>query len=283
MKPIREAWCIQIEVNNVCPKSCAYCTRFNRHLRGDQRYHMPVGDLREILFVLNDALGYEGKIGLIGGEPTVHPDFEGVCLAVREEWTDKGRWAGLWTSGGNKYMWALKDIDKAFTYVAYNDKMDQRCHHQPMTMASGDIVADGELRAKLIDNCWVQRIWCPSITPKEVFFCECAAAWDRLLDGPGGWELGSDWLNYGPEDYNHQTWACQLCGMCVPMEQAEVDAKERISPSVLREMSLHGCERIGPEDFELDLDFVDADVVERRVRDGWAPGEYAPGRAKGGM
>lgn len=287
MKSISEAWCIQIEVNNYCPHSCAYCTRFTKHMRADQRYNMDHKDLRYILKTMT-AKGYEGKLGIIGGEPTIHPEFRLIMNVIWNYWTrpDLGRWLALWTSGGKKYDELMRGGKKktldSFSWIAFNDKSDPKCHHQPMTMASQDVVPDPEFRAELIDQCWVQRIWCPSITPKGVFFCECAAAWDRLLDGPGGWPLESDWLNYGPEDYESQKWACQLCGMCVPMPAQGMDSKERVSASVMKEFIDHDVALRSPEDVDLDSDFVDRKIYEQRHPD-WAPGEYTPGRAKGGV
>ena len=241
---------------------------------------MPVDQLSDILTVLTEK-GYTGKLGVIGGEPTVHPDFESVCRVIRWDWTSSGRWLALWTSGGPKYEKHKTLIDDAFSWIAFNDKTDPMCHHQPMTMASKDMVQDEELRAELIDNCWVQKIWCPSITPKGVFFCECAAAWDRLLDGPGGWDIESDWLNYGPEEYKDQMWACQLCGMCVPQSDSKLGEPEKHSASVMQEFEKHDIDTAGK--MVLSRDYLDRAEVERRVADGWNPGEYVPGRAKGGV
>lgn len=280
MKRISEAWCVQIEVNNYCPHSCAYCTRFTSHLRPDQKYNMSPDQLKEILCQL-EQLSYDGNVGLIGGEPTIHPEFREICHVVYSRWTQPGKWLALWTSGGKKYQQYQDLINHSFSWVAFNDKSDPACHHQPMTMASRDVVPDAEFRAELIRDCWVQRIWCPSITPKGVFFCECAAAWDRLLDGPGGWPIDSDWLSYGPEDYTDQMWACQLCGMCVPMEAQGMGTKERVSQSVLEMFRAHSVARCADHEVELSSDFVDREIYEQRLP-AWAPGEYTPGRAKGG-
>lgn len=280
MKPIKDAWLIQIELNNYCPHSCPYCTRFTSHLRPDQRYNMTPEELATILETLLDK-GYTGKLGIIGGEPTIHPQFESICAVVREWWTGFGRYLALWTSCGPKYDQHKALIDSTFSWIAENDKSDPRCHHHPMTMAAKDVVPDSELRAELINNCWVQREWCPSITPKGVFFCECAAAWDRLLDGPGGWDINADWLNYGPADYVEQMKYCQLCGMSVPMEAQEIGGLEKVSRSVLRELTEHNADRRGPEYMKLSTDVVDREIYQQRIGN-WAPGEYTPGRAKGG-
>ena len=150
-----------------------------------------------------------------------------------------------------------------------------------MTMTSRDVVPDSEFRAELIKDCWVQKIWCPSVTPKGVFFCECAAAWDRLLDGPGGWPLDSNWLSYGPEDYVDQMWACQLCGMCVPMKEQGLGEKEKISVSVAEMFAAHKISQRREKDIEISTDMVDREIYAERIPT-WAPGEYTSGRAKGG-
>jgi hypothetical protein len=278
MKPISEAWCIQIELNNYCPHSCAYCTRFTHHLRDDQKYNLGPETLKYILNAM-EFKGYEGKLGIIGGEPTVHPQFELIGKVIFDNWTAKGKYIALWSSGGTKFYRWKEMIDKVFSWIAFNDKRDPACHHQAMTMAPKDMVPDEILRQELIENCWVQREWCPSITPKGVYFCECAAAWARILDGPDGWSMDEDWLNYGPEEYKSQMWACQLCGMCVPQPAQGLGEREKISKSVLAEFEEHNINVTG---FELAEDFVDREEYAKRIAVGWAPGEYTPGRAKGG-
>ena len=56
-------------------------------------------------------------------------------------------------------------------------------------VAIDDIIEDKKLMWKMIDNCWIQKQWSASITPKGGFFCEVAASLDYLFEGPGDMKL----------------------------------------------------------------------------------------------
>jgi hypothetical protein len=65
--------------------------------------------------------------------------------------------------------------------------------HQPLTLSIGEVVKSKETQEQLIDSCWAQKTWCPTVTTKGAFFCELAAGFDRMLDGPGGWPVEKGW------------------------------------------------------------------------------------------
>lgn len=277
MKPLVQAWTGLIEINNVCQHSCLYCTRYNRHLRQDQRYHMTMEQLDRSLDAYET---WPGKLCFIGGEPTLHPDFEQVSRHIKKRWRDRGRWAGLFTSGGRRYEEHKALIQECYDWVAYNDHSDQTSMHQPITVAIKDAVPDPALREWLIENCWVQRCWCPTVNPKGAFFCEVAAAIDMLLDGPGGWPLEPDWWKRPVSDYKSQMWACQMCGMPVPQDRDPISQDwEKMSASVIRAMEEHQCllGKYHPCSIS-----VDRDEVERR-KGTWKPANYKPGTVDGGF
>lgn len=278
MKPLREAWCCQIELTNLCGHSCLYCSRLNRHLRPDQRFSMDEAQLQKAF----DALAtWPGKIGIIGGEPTLHPAFEKMCRIIQSR--KSGRWVGLWTSGGKRYESFKKLITETFDWVAYNDHKDTTLKHQRLTVASQDAVPDAEYRQYLIDNCWVQRIWCPTISPRGVYFCEVAYALDLLFDGQRGWDVEPDWWRRLPETWTQQKELCQLCGMAVPMERDCVtSAREHVSPSMLEVMKSHQCRSIGEDKVELDAAQYSREVLEA-LAPTWMPGNYKPGTDPGGL
>ena len=56
-----------------------------------------------------------------------------------------------------------------------------------------ELIDDKKLMWKLIDNCWVQKRWSPSVTAKGAFFCEIAGAIDQAFDGEGGYPLVKGW------------------------------------------------------------------------------------------
>lgn len=74
-----------------CSLSCRFCNR-NSFLREAHTIDLSVEDLVEFLNQARD-LGYYPGIVLIGGEPTLHPDFDEICRLCRE-FADEGQRLG---------------------------------------------------------------------------------------------------------------------------------------------------------------------------------------------
>ena len=271
MKPISEAWCCQIDVNNRCHLDCAYCSRLLRHTRADQRFNMSLHDFRTALESLS---GFPGKIGIIGGEPTLHPEFSKLCYAVQLSGISKATF-GLFTSGGKGYDKHRGLIDETFGFVAMNkhtEEQKQACLHQPLTVGVDDVVKDEAYRQKLIENCWVQQQWCPSVNPKGAFFCEIAAAWDVILDGPGGWVVEPGWWKRSPENFADQiNRYCGHCGMPVPMAREHLGVKEQISAGNLKLFNEH---RLPLHDFVTVVSGSFTVEQMEAVKVNWDPGNY---------
>ena len=273
MRPIWEAWFCHIEVTNVCGRGCLYCSRYDRHIRKDQRFFM---DLKMIENALDSLEGWPHRIGIIGGEPTFHPRFEEICRLLQSRY-GKGRY-GLWTTGGKRYEKYKKLINETFGMLAYNEhnpEQEKTCRHQPLTIAIQDAVEDPEYRKKLIDECWVQRMWCPSIGPKGAFFCEVAYALDTILDGPGGYPVKPNWWKKTPEQFKDQVEQyCKYCGMPVPIERELIKNKrERITPKLYSIFRQHNLARLSKGDiilFNRKLMISEMDETKKT----WDPSNY---------
>lgn len=279
MLPIEHAWLCQIDVTSLCHSSCLYCSRFTRHIRNDQHFTMSLEFLDKAFESLE---GWPSRIGIIGGEPTLHPEFEGLCEVVKKRCKGKHRVA-LFTSGGKTYDRCKALIDETFDEINFNDHSTP-CKHQPITMAAKDVIPDEEFRAWLIDNCWVQRIWCPTISPKGAFFCEIAYGIDHILDGPGGWPVEKGWWKKGPPDFKDQMWACQMCGMPIPMkgEMDGIEKRERMSMSVFKEYIKHGLPGVDMDNAVLDQTKMTKEECMELAKD-WTPGNSRPGTLPGGF
>lgn len=214
MRPLRDMTIIQIEVTNACWLRCTNCTRFVGHHR--KPFYMTQEYFRSAIESLE---GFPGRIGMMGGEPTLHPEFIELCEIMREMIPDK-RKREFWTSG---HKWdELKDVIlETFDSdrIAYNDHTSLKGQHHPLLIAADDVIEDKELMWKLIDNCWIQEQWSASITPKGAFFCEVAAAKDMLVNGPGGWPLEKNWWQREPVDFREQMEvACTKCSAAIPLD-----------------------------------------------------------------
>ncbi|MCX5715739.1 MAG: radical SAM protein [Candidatus Omnitrophica bacterium] len=211
MKAIQDTWLIQIEITNACLHRCLHCTRFVGH--HPKTYYMDLGFFQKALDSLE---GFPGGIGIMGGEPTLHPQFSEICEIFKKRIPSAKRF--LWTSG---YRWKeyRKIIRETFAEnIYYNDHKDDTQKHQPILIAMEDIIDDRTFIRSLIDKCWIQEKWSPSINPNGGFFCEVAAAMDLLFDGPGGYPLEKDWWKKAPKDFEDQIKRyCFCCSAALPL------------------------------------------------------------------
>ena len=274
MQPIYKAWCVQIDITNHCSRACLYCSRYNGHLRPDQRKHMSLAQIR---IALNSLKTWPNKIGIIGGEPLLHPEFSQMCELILNSFPPEKM--GLWTSGGKNYKALLPLINQTFGLVAYNEHNEEQlktCKHQPLTVAIKDVIEDESVRKTLIDDCWVQRTWCATINHFGAYFCEVAAAQDVLLnDGRNAWSVTPGWWKREPGQFKEQVDSfCDNCGMAIPMERELIKTKtEKFSPSILKQFREKQLKRVSDHDVEIfNYQFSKSDIIRNIPT--WTPGNY---------
>lgn len=264
---------IQIELTSACVLKCSNCTRFcGTHkvpffLEEDQ-FKAAIDSLVE--FALTTP---NGLVGMMGGEPLLHPKFAKFCeYAASKIPREK---LGLWSTfpAGGNYPEYREVICKTFGNILLNDHSRDDILHAPVLMASeeffkkpcptcnghgtidgvieptddeicytckgsGNITDDAAL-FQAVDRCWVQESWSASINPKGAWFCEVAAALSDLFDGPQGWSVESGWWKRTPKDFAEQmNWACRKCGAALPI------ARVRNSQDVRDDVSAGNLERL---------------------------------------
>jgi len=274
MIPIYRMKVIQIEITNACNLQCSNCTRFVGH--HSKTFFM---DLDFVEKAIKSLEGFSGQIGVMGGEPTLHKQFPEICKLVQKLIPNR-RKRELWTNG---YKWEeyKQIVEETFDpdMITYNDHKDKEVGvHQPLLVAADDILDDKELMWRLIGNCWVQWRWAASITPKGGFFCEVAAAYDMLFNGPGGYPLKEGWWNKNPNEFVDQVKRyCPNCSAAIPMpgvnSHAEYDLISQANANKLEEVCspkfLKGRFKI------TDVKYDEQDI-ERFVKDGWIPWSHRP-------
>jgi Radical SAM superfamily/4Fe-4S single cluster domain len=274
MIPIYENWCVQIDVTNHCFLSCLYCSRYNRHLRKDQRSHMSVEQFRT---ALDSLRAWPAKIGVIGGEPLLHPQFTQLCDEIRQRFPREKM--ALWTSGPKQFKEHRALVDATFGFVAYNEHNEEQqrtCKHQPLTVSIEEAVPDARLRATLIDDCWVQRTWCATINHFGAYFCEVAAAQDVLLnEGVNAWPVTPDWWVRTPAEFAAQAEKfCGRCGMALPIDRELIQNQtEKFSPGLLQLFRDRGLRKVGERDVAIFDRRLSVEEVRENVKR-WAPGNY---------
>jgi hypothetical protein len=200
-----EQWCVQIE-----------CLA---HVQ--EPFFMTVGEFAGAVnalaeFPTKSALDHQGRgkvIGIMGGEPLLHPDFPELAEMVIEV-LPEARHRGLWTGldyREHKHRTAVERLlglhhGRGGGYLNHN-RHEPPSVHQPVLVAIREVIRDEAAMWKLIDDCWLQKTWSSCITPKGFFFCEVAGALDIIFDGPGG-------LPIDPQCWRHPLGARGVAWRC---------------------------------------------------------------------
>ncbi len=248
MKSPQDMRIIQIDITNACLYQCSNCTRFCGHHK--KPFFM---DFETFKRAVDSMKGYHGTIGVMGGEPTLHPEFErftaylashvdkayqkdhksliapqkdfieSILLENKEnsevyEYHTGARetvtGAGLWSAMVPTYKKYYEIIQDTYKMQAVNDH-GNIMYHSPILINRKDLGIPDEEWIKIRDNCWAQCIWSATITPKGAFFCEIAGALDMLFDGPGGWPIEEGWWERTPDEFGDQINWCEYCGIAI--------------------------------------------------------------------
>ena len=230
MRSPAEMQVIQIELTNACPHLCANCTRFCGH--HPKPFFMDFDTFRKAVDSLD---GFTGIVGVMGGEPTLNPDFDRIAEyyaskvpavlkfpVFRQPTREFTMYAarkldmklkfrrGIWSSLGGGYYRNFERIQDVFPLQFINDHSSGGLH-QALLMPRKELKIPDEVWLPLRDRCWIQNEWSAGITPKGAFFCEVAAALDMLFDGPGGWPVEPGWWKRRPEEFGEQLRWCEYC------------------------------------------------------------------------
>lgn len=276
---------IQIDITNACVHACANCTRFCGHHR--KTFFMSFDAFKRAVDSLDE---WGGCVGVIGGEPTLHPEFERFADYLNEKryggkkrgysrkpisdlnrhiWAELLNWSeprrsGLWSSISASYYKHFETINDTFKVQLLNDHYNKSIH-QALLMNHEDLGITGEEWIKKRDACWIQNTWSAAITPKGAFFCEVAGALDMLFDGDGGWEVEPGWWKRTPDQFGDQLKWCEMCSGCLDVpKRLSNDERDDITPTNLKRLEQLGSPRIKAGKFVLH-ETVDFDPEQNKT------------------
>ena len=239
MRPILDMDTIQIEITNACVQQCSNCTRLVGHSK--KPFFMDVDFFKKALDSLEN---FPKMIGIMGGEPLLHPDFEQISRYLHSKFPKEN--CGLWSTLPKSKKHYAPLIVEVFGNVLLNDHSMDGLYHAPVLVSGKECIRDDFAMWYYIDHCWIQNSWSASITPKGAFFCEVAAAFDMVFDGAGGWPVELDWWKRNPKDYTVQMERyCVKCGVPYPLKaRNDSDGIDDISYTNFKELKALGSPKI---------------------------------------
>lgn len=300
MRSPRDMQIIQIDITNACVHECSNCTRFCGHHR--KNFFMDWITFQRAVDSLKD---FKGTIGIMGGEPTLHPEFDRYISYLHrhikykktkndfirpvENFMGKMQQqeienrqihknvygktknavygAGLWSAMPPTYYKYYERIQDVFKMQALNDHTNAM-YHSPILVTRKDMGIADDKWMEIRDNCWAQQLWSASITPKGAFFCEIAASLDMLFDGPGGIPIESGWWMKEPEKFNQYNW-CELCGIAfAPFSRDARDEIDDISESMYERLKAIDSPKIKADKYSL-IKIDSEGNAEKGTQSGW--------------
>jgi len=141
MRPIRRMETIQIELTNACVRQCSNCTRLVGHF--EKPYFLSFDHFKRAVDSLVDYVKQPGKlriVGIMGGEPLLHPEFEKFCEYLRSKipWENTGLWSTF--PPGKEHLGDV--IAQTFGNVFLNDHSREDVLHHPVLVAADEICED---------------------------------------------------------------------------------------------------------------------------------------------
>jgi hypothetical protein len=191
-------------------------------------------DMETVQTAVNSLVDYPRMIGIMGGEPLLHPNFVEICNYLHSKVPSVK--CGLWTCFPKGFEHYREVICETFGNIFLNDHSREDVLHCPVLVQAEEVTGlDTFHKWYLIEHCWVQEGWSASINPKGAFFCEVAAALSMVLDKNESWPVEPGWWKRTPKDFVKQMETyCMHCGCAMPLgARKSIDKVDDISPKML--------------------------------------------------
>jgi hypothetical protein len=240
---------VNILITNICNLSCGGCSQQCGYIPKQKLWNINLDQLRWNIDLLTDARkGNLRMVGLFGGEPTLHPEYESV-LEITKNYP-KTRFV-VFTNGRDLKKTNLRGYKNVSWKIDFKDKNSERggCGQLflPTQVAAMDVLKNTNKRfywEKAQNHCkmW-NSCWC-IIYNNMAYFCEIAASFDLMHDGYNGWPLqwGVDPFARSPKEINTQADNfCYRCGWCLThkeLEKAKIPTQLVKDPSIVSHINI---------------------------------------------
>jgi Radical SAM superfamily len=228
---------LQVWVTRACNQACTHCTQ-GSNLGGKSGFITP----EQYSTALASLQGYFGVVGMFGGLPTLHPQFEELCIILRYyvPYEQRGLWAndpkGKGATCRTTFNPAVSNLNCHLDMKAYKEfkrdwpestkylkGQDTDSRHGPVYVAMQDVIPEESERYDLIGNCDINKYWsaiiCVVNGELRGFFCEIAGAMAMLHQNDPTWpDLGvpivPGWWKQSMQAFKDQVeHYCNRCGV----------------------------------------------------------------------
>lgn len=268
---------VQIDITSQCAVRCSNCPSLSAHQA--QPADMPLETFEAAVKSLEGWSAPGKVIDIIGGEPTLHGDFERLTRRFAELWggpdtgngrspvldynafanerrSDRANGRGLRTGLGDAFY------QHAETILGVYGRLDVDTHEVGRRMPTvlitrqeyvGLTGLSDEVWQLNRDRCWSQKLRGATINAHGAYFCETAGAIDRLyFGGRHAWPVETGWWKRGADDLRDQITLCDYCALAQPGPvQPDLLGRDIVSPVHERMLTAIGSPVIRGRTYEV--------------------------------
>lgn len=255
---------IQIWVTRRCDQSCFNCTQ-GSNLGGNTGFITP----EQFDIACSTLSDYFGVVGMFGGNPALHPEFELLCEIMKTHipFERRGLWCNNPFNHGKKmreiFNPSYSNLNVHLNRAAYDKfkrdwpesmpfglKEDSR--HSPVFFNMAEVVTDESERWDLISNCDINQTWSAMIGvfrgQLRAWFCEIAGSqsinMQHVTDYPDtGVAVEKGWWKKSINEFSHQIdFHCHRCGIPLrgygELAQSDDNGIETMSEDYVQQLRL---------------------------------------------
>lgn len=237
---------IQVVITRRCTLNCSNCTQLLPFRRDAP--NMSPSVFRDAVRSLRD---WPGIVGIFGGNPPCHPQFEELMATYCEEIPDQ-RHRGLWANDLLKHGELCRDVFYPHGRFNLNAHADPRAAAEIERWLPGKLIPSSRRQpsrhgAILVDRkdyglsdeewvflrerCDINRHWSAAIVERNqqavAYFCEVAGALDGVRRENHGVPVEPGWWRWKMGRFESQVRQCCDRGCGVPLRlQGHVDREE---------------------------------------------------------
>ena len=233
-----------ILVTNRCNLSCGGCNQLCPNFKPEQRWSIPVDQLRQDIETL---AGFYSDVEIFGGEPTIHPEWNAIKEVLRSFPDVKFRvFTNLLHRKGH-----LPDPEDNVYYHCDND-MRSWGYYLPALVAPIDVykVQDKGFYWEMAQNhCWMWRDECSGILYDDrAYMCQPAGAFERITGTDFGWPFvpGENPFLRSDEQIEEQARNfCYRCAFCLDWKTKNAFTEQQTldKPSLATATNFHNVPR----------------------------------------